>query len=64
MTRRELFVNSLRLALLRWRVVRGRALPAIGMSLLRWLDRDAAQEPIGRCPFRLGSIGGGKSPLP
>ena len=39
MTRRELLVNWARLALLRWRVVRRRALPAFAMALLRGLDR-------------------------
>jgi len=38
-TRREVLVNTFRLALLRWRMVRGRALPAFGTALLVWLDR-------------------------
>jgi hypothetical protein len=42
-TRRELLVNWLRLTLLRWRVVRGRALPALATSLLAQLDVWAKQ---------------------
>ncbi len=41
MTRREVFVNVARVALLQWRILRGRALPAIASSLLLWLDRVA-----------------------
>jgi hypothetical protein len=39
MTRREWLINLARLALLRWRLIRGTALPAFGMALLRALDR-------------------------
>ena len=39
MSRRELLVNWCRLALLKWRIVRGSALPALASSLLAWLDR-------------------------
>jgi hypothetical protein len=46
MTRRELFVNSARLCLLNWRLVRGRALPAFVMAVLRTLDRWAAERAI------------------
>jgi len=38
MSRREWLVNVARLALLRWRVVRGAALPAFGLAALRLLD--------------------------
>ncbi len=39
MTRREVFINVARVALLQWRILRGRALPALASSLLVWLDR-------------------------
>jgi|OpeIllAssembly_1097287.scaffolds.fasta_scaffold1413421_2 hypothetical protein len=38
MTRREVFVNWCRLALLKWRIVRGSALPSLAMALLARLD--------------------------
>jgi hypothetical protein len=38
MTRQEFFINWARFALLRWRVVRGRALPALAMAVMRGLD--------------------------
>jgi hypothetical protein len=44
MTRRDLLgclVDIGRIALLKWRVVRGRALPAFAMALLSFLDRQA-----------------------
>lgn len=43
MTRRELLVNWGRLALLKWRIVRGVALPGAAMGLLSWLDGIAAR---------------------
>jgi hypothetical protein len=43
MTRRELLLNWSRLWLLRWRVVRGYALPAFATALLRLLDSWAVQ---------------------
>jgi hypothetical protein len=43
MTRREWILNLARLALLRWRVIRGTALPAFAMALLRFLDRVQAE---------------------
>ncbi len=46
MTRRELLVNWTRLALLRWRVLRGRALPAFATAFLRTLDRWAAERAV------------------
>ncbi len=39
LSRREWLVNVSRLSLLRWRVIRKRALPAIASTLLVWLDR-------------------------
>ena len=39
LTRREILINSSRLLLLKWRLVRGRALPALASALLAWLDR-------------------------
>lgn len=39
MTRREALLNSGRLFLLRWRMIRGRALPAFATAALRFLDR-------------------------
>ncbi len=50
MTRRELLLNWARLALLRWRVLRGRALPAIASSLLVALDRVALALQKRRTP--------------
>ena len=44
MTRREWLVNWARLVILRWRMVRGRALPALGVAALRWLDTVAARD--------------------
>ncbi len=43
MSRREVLINWGRLILLKWRVVHGRALPAIASSLLTVLDRWATQ---------------------
>lgn len=43
MTRRELLVNWARLLLLKWRFVRGTALPACAMALMRTLDRWSAE---------------------
>ena len=43
MTRREALINAGRILLLRWRVIRGRALPAIAMAVLSALDRLAAR---------------------
>ncbi|HXZ43738.1 MAG TPA: hypothetical protein VEH53_02840 [archaeon] len=34
-------IDVARLRLLRWRLIRGRALPAFGTALLTWLDRYA-----------------------
>lgn len=48
MTRRELLVNAGRLALLRWRVVRRRALPAFASFLLVQLDAWAGRLERGR----------------
>ena len=39
LSRRALLVNAARLVLLKWRLVRGVALPAVGMAALRILDR-------------------------
>jgi hypothetical protein len=39
MTRREWLINLGRVSLLRWRVLRGRSLPAFASGLLVWLDR-------------------------
>jgi len=36
--RREILINWGRLALLRWRVLRGRALPGVAMMFLKFLD--------------------------
>ncbi len=41
MTRRAELINFGRLALLRWRVIPGRALPWCATALLRWLDQRA-----------------------
>jgi len=43
MTRREAIINGARIFVLRWRVLRGRALPAVGSALLVWLDRWAVR---------------------
>ena len=43
MTRRELLINWSRLGLLKWRIVRGKALPAAALALLRALDRAAVK---------------------
>jgi hypothetical protein len=48
MTRREILINWGRLMLLRWRVVRGRSLPAFAMVWLRQLDRWAAERAVDR----------------
>jgi hypothetical protein len=39
MTRRALLVNVSRIALLEWRILRGRALPAVATWMLSMLDR-------------------------
>jgi hypothetical protein len=41
MTRWEWPIDILRLAVLRWRMLRSRALPTFGMASLGWLDRRA-----------------------
>jgi hypothetical protein len=43
MTRREWLINVARVALLRWRVVRGRTLPALATAVLVKLDAWAKQ---------------------
>ena len=48
MTRHEVFVNVGRLLLLRWRVIRGRALPVFALALLRTFDRWAAELALGK----------------
>ncbi len=48
MTRREALVNTGRLLLLRWRVIRGRGLPVFAMALLRILGRWAAELALGK----------------
>ena len=48
MTRRDVLINWGRLALLRWLVVRGSALPAFAMAWLRALDRWAAERALDK----------------
>ena len=48
MTRRQWFVNLARLSLLRWRVLRGRALPVFASALLIRLDAWAKRLEQGR----------------
>jgi len=48
LTRRQWLVNSARLLLLRWRVIRGRALPVFAMGILRTFDRWAAELALGK----------------
>jgi len=48
LTRRELLINWGRLSLLRWRMVRGAALPACAMTALRILDRWSSERAIDR----------------
>jgi hypothetical protein len=43
MSRRELLVNWCRLVLLKWRLIRGCALPSLATSCLHWLDAYAAR---------------------